>query len=290
MGINNEEESEVKKTPCIIIKGQQIYRGGPPLLIAGPCVLEEDIDIALTVAEALKKAAEKYGFIYMFKASFDKANRTSITSYRGPGLEKGLRLLEEIKLELDVPVISDIHTPHQALPASQVLDCIQIPAFLCRQTDLLIAAARTGKPINIKKGQFMAPWDMVYAVDKVKNAGNNKIFLTERGSCFGYNNLVVDMRSLVIMSRFDALVIFDATHSVQLPGGGGGCSSGQREFVAPLAKAAMAVGVDGIFMEVHPYPEKALCDGPNSLSLKQAETLLEELAIIRDSLKEKSIK
>ncbi len=283
---NNENETELKKSPCIIIKGQKIYRDGPPLLIAGPCVLE-DLDTALRIAETIKKVAEEYGFIYMFKASFDKANRTSLTSYRGPGLEKGLRLLEEVKIELDVPVISDIHTPHQALPASQVLDCIQIPAFLCRQTDLLIAAARTGKPVNIKKGQFMAPWDMTYAVDKVKNAGNDKIFLTERGSCFGYNNLVVDMRSLVIMSRLDALVIFDATHSVQLPGGGRGCSSGQREFVAPLAKAAMAIGVDGIFMEVHPTPEKALCDGPNSLSLEQAKNLIKELAIIRTSLKEK---
>jgi len=282
----NENEPKAKRTPSIYIKDQKVYRGGPPLLIAGPCVLE-DLDIALKVAETLKDAAEKHGFIYMFKASFDKANRTSITSYRGPGLERGLRLLEEVKLELDVPVISDIHSPHQALPASQVLDCIQIPAFLCRQTDLLIAAARTGKPVNIKKGQFMAPWDMAYAVDKVKNAGNDKIFLTERGASFGYNNLVVDMRSLVIMAGLEALVIFDATHSVQLPGGGGGCSSGQREFVAPLARAAMAVGVDGIFMEVHPMPDKALCDGPNSLSLEQAKDLLEDLAIIRDSLQEK---
>jgi len=283
---NNKYESRSKSTPCIVIKDKKIYRGGPPLLIAGPCVLE-DLDIALKVAETLKEAAEKHGFIYMFKASFDKANRTSITSYRGPGLERGLRLLEEVKLELDVPVLSDIHSPHQALPASQVLDCIQIPAFLCRQTDLLIAAARTGKPVNIKKGQFMAPWDMTYAVEKVKNAGNDKIFLTERGASFGYNNLVVDMRSLVIMAGLEALVIFDATHSVQLPGAGGGCSSGQREFVAPLARAAMAVGVDGIFMEVHPMPDKALCDGPNSLSLDQAKELLADLAIIRDGLKER---
>jgi len=273
-------ESEARNTSEVRLGNQVLKRGGSPLLIAGPCVLE-DLDTALRAGEVMKRAAEENGFIYMFKASYDKANRTSINSYRGPGLEKGLRLLEDIKLELDVPVISDIHTPHQAALASEVLDCIQIPAFLCRQTDLLIAAAKTGLPVNVKKGQFMAPWDMVHAIDKIHGAGNYQVMLTERGSCFGYNNLVVDMRSLAIMADMNALVIFDATHSVQLPGAGHGCSAGQRHFIAPLARAAMAVGIDGIFMEIHPDPDRALCDGPNSLPLDEAIHLVKVLAQIR---------
>lgn len=256
--------------------------GQTPLLIAGPCVLE-DIETALSIARFMRQAARDCGFSYMFKASFDKANRTSIKSYRGPGLNRGLELLSAIKEEVGVPVISDIHSPDQAEAAAEVLDSIQIPAFLCRQTDLLVAAGRTRLPINIKKGQFMAPWDMRHAVDKIRETGNNRIILTERGASFGYNNLVVDMRSLAIMRRL-APVVFDATHSVQLPGAGDGCSSGQREFVPILARAAMAAGVDGIFMEVHPDPDKALCDGPNSLSLKTAADLLGVLSRIRQAV------
>ncbi len=260
----------------IKIKEFEVGHGCPPLLIAGPCVLE-DLDTALEVGEFMARAAEENGFSYCFKASFDKANRTSIASYRGPGLEKGLEMLSEVKSRLGVAVLSDIHTPDQAEEAAQVLDCIQIPAFLCRQTDLLVAAAKTGKPVNIKKGQFMAPWDMRHAVNKVYESGNNQVLLTERGAMFGYNNLVVDMRSLYIMRELGAPVIFDATHSVQLPGGGDGCSSGQREFVPLLARAAVAAGVDGVFMEVHPEPDKALCDGPNSLPLGDAAALLDSL-------------
>ena len=222
----------------------------------------------------MKKAASEAGFSYVFKASFDKANRTSLDSYRGPGLEKGLEMLAEIKQRLGVPVTSDIHEPWQAEPASEVLDLLQIPAFLCRQTDLILAAARTGLPVNIKKGQFLSPWDMRYALEKAQKGGAKLVLLTERGTTFGYHNLVVDMRSLQIMRSFGAPVIFDATHSVQLPGGAGGASGGQREFVSPLARAAVAAGVDGIFMEVHPRPEEALCDGPNSLPLEEARKLL----------------
>ena len=251
---------------------------GVPLLIAGPCVLE-DLELALTCARFMKEAAEESGFLYVFKSSFDKANRTSLSSYRGPGLEVGLRMLARVKEEVGVPVTSDIHEPWQAEAVAEVLDLIQIPAFLCRQTDLIVAAARTGCPINIKKGQFVSPWDMYYAVEKARAAGASGVLLTERGYTFGYRNLVVDMRGLPVMRSFGVPVIFDATHSVQLPGGGEGASSGQREFVAPLARAAVATGVDGVFMEVHPAPEEALCDGPNSLPLPEARRLLQ---ILRD--------
>ncbi|NPA48749.1 MAG: 3-deoxy-8-phosphooctulonate synthase [Thermodesulfobacteria bacterium] len=249
---------------------------GTPLLIAGPCVLES-LDLALECARFMKEAAKRHGFSYVFKASFDKANRTSLKSYRGPGLRAGLEMLARVKEEARVPVTSDIHESWQAEPAAEVLDLIQIPAFLCRQTDLIVAAARTGKPLNIKKGQFVAPWDMYFAVEKARAAGAKGVLLTERGYTFGYRNLVVDMRAFPIMRDFGVPVIFDATHSVQLPGGAGGASGGQREFVPPLARAAVAAGVDGIFMEVHPEPEKALCDGPNSLPLPEAEALLEVL-------------
>jgi 2-dehydro-3-deoxyphosphooctonate aldolase (KDO 8-P synthase) len=265
------------------IAGVSIGAKQPLLLIAGPCVLE-DIKTALSIGAFMAQAAGDYGFSYLFKASFDKANRTSIGSYRGPGLTEGLEMLSAIKEELNVPVISDIHTPDQAEAAATVLDCIQIPAFLCRQTDLLVAAARTLLPVNIKKGQFMAPWDMRHAVAKIKESGNDQVILTERGTSFGYNNLVVDMRGLAIMREIGFPVVFDATHSVQLPGGGDGCSSGQREFVSTLARAAMAAGVDGIFLEVHPNPDKALCDGPNSLSLEAAADLLKVLSRIRQAV------
>ncbi len=252
---------------------------GPPLLVAGPCVLEE-LDLAIRIALFMKEAAERTGFLYVFKASFDKANRTSLSSYRGPGFEEGLKMLARIKEVAGVPVLSDIHESWQAEAAAEVLDAIQIPAFLCRQTDLILAAARTKKAVNIKKGQFMAPWDMRYALEKAISVGNENLFLTERGVSFGYRNLVVDMRSFAIMTRFGYPVIFDATHSVQLPGGGEGRSGGEREFVAPLARAAVAAGAHGVFMEVHENPERARCDGPNSLSLYQAARLLEDLARI----------
>ncbi len=265
------------------ISGVEVGTGAPPLLIAGPCVLE-DAAISLEIGAFMKREAEKNGFIYMFKASFDKANRTSISSYRGPGMERGLEILSVVKQELDCLVITDIHLPEQAAPVAEVVDCLQIPAFLCRQTDLLVAAARTGKAVNIKKGQFMAPWDMAHAVGKVRDSGGQDILLTERGASFGYNNLVVDMRSLPIMRSLGCPVIFDATHSVQLPGGGDGCSSGQRQFVSYLARAAAACGCDGIFMEVYPEPEKARCDGPNSLSLEDARLLLAELKKVLDAV------
>ena len=254
-----------------------------PLLIAGPCVIEE-LEILLEAGRAMKEKAEALGFTYCFKSSYDKANRTSVRSYRGPGLKEGLRILKEVKEALGCPVLSDVHTPDQVGPASEVLDVIQIPAFLCRQTDLLVEAGRTGLPVNVKKGQFMAPEDMGHAVEKVMSTGNEKVILTERGTFFGYHNLVVDMRSIPIMRGLGVPVVFDATHSVQLPGGGGGCSSGDRRFAAPLAKAAMAAGADGIFMEVHPAPERALCDGPNSLPLEEAGRLLHELAGLKRAL------
>jgi 2-dehydro-3-deoxyphosphooctonate aldolase (KDO 8-P synthase) len=272
----NTEDIQIKN---VRIAGISVGSGQPPLLIAGPCVLE-DIETALSIGAFMAQAARNSGFSYLFKASFDKANRTSIRSYRGPGLAEGLEMLSVIKEELNVPVISDIHRTDQAEAAATVLDCIQMPAFLCRQTDLLVAAARTLLPINIKKGQFMAPWDMKHAVAKIKESGNDQVILTERGTSFGYNNLVVDMRGMAIMRGLGTPVIFDATHSVQLPGGGDECSSGQREFVSTLARAAMAAGADGIFIEVHPDPDNALCDGPNSLSPEAAADLLKVLSRI----------
>ncbi len=253
----------------------------PLLLIGGPCALESE-DLAREVAETMLEICDRLGISYVFKASFDKANRTSLSSYRGPGLEKGLSTLAKLRQELQLPVISDIHDVTQVSAAAEVLDIIQIPAFLCRQTDLLSAAARTGKTLNVKKGQFVSPWDMKNVVDKVRGAGGKKIMLVERGASFGYNNLVVDMRSLPVMRSLGCPVIFDATHSVQLPGGFGGSSSGQREFIEPLAKAATAAGVDGLFLEIHPDPDKALCDGPNSIPLGDVERLLKKIVRIRE--------
>ena len=250
--------------------------GSPFLLIAGPCVLESE-DLARTVAAELKEIARRLGISLVFKSSFDKANRTSLDSYRGPGLSDGLKILDSIRHDYQLPVISDIHESHQVDEAAAVLDVLQIPAFLCRQTDLLVAAARTGKAINLKKGQFLSPWDMINAVNKIRSAGSENIMLCERGFSLGYNNLVVDMRSLPVMRSHGCPVIFDATHSVQLPGGAGGSSGGQREFIPVLARAAVAAGIDGMFMEVHPEPGKALCDGPNHLPLDQVEPLLRTL-------------
>ena len=255
----------------------------PLLLIAGPCVLESE-ELGLEVASAMRTICDRLGISYVFKASFDKANRTSISSYRGPGLEHGLASLGRIRQDIGVPVISDIHEPGQAHAAAQVLDIIQIPAFLCRQTDLLSAASATGKPINLKKGQFVSPWEMINGVNKIRSSGSSQVMLVERGASFGYNNLVVDMRSLPVMRSFDCPVIYDATHSVQLPGGAGDSSGGQREFIAPLSRAAMAAGIDGLFMEVHPDPDKALCDGPNSIALGKIEGLLGQLVALRNAL------
>ena len=256
--------------------------GHPLLLLAGPCVLESE-EMAWEVARTMQSICTDLGISYVFKASFDKANRTSLDSFRGPGLDKGLRLLQRIREEINVPVVSDIHEVAQVERAAEVLDILQIPAFLCRQTDLLVAAARSGRTLNIKKGQFVSPWDMQYAVEKVRAAGGGNVLLTERGASFGYNNLVVDMRSLPVMRSLGCPVIYDATHSVQLPGGAGGRSGGQREFIPPLARAAMAAGIDGLFMEVHPNPDKALCDGPNSWPLDQVQRLLERLLAIREA-------
>ncbi len=257
--------------------------GQPLLLFGGPCALESE-ELARRVAGTMQEICERLHISYVFKASFDKANRTSLTSYRGPGLEEGLQVLAKIKEELQVPVISDIHDPSQAKEAAEVLDVLQIPAFLCRQTDLLAAASQTGKPINLKKGQFVSPWDMENAVNKIRAAGTSKVMLVERGTCFGYNNLVVDMRSLPVMRSFDCPVVYDATHSVQLPGGAGGSSGGQREFIDPLTRAAVAAGIDGLFLEIHPDPDQALCDGPNSMPLDQMEDLLTRIVRIREAV------
>ena len=260
--------------------GSTVFGGGRPLvLIAGPCAIEDEA-LTLRIAGFLKKMAADLGIGLVFKASYDKANRTSVNSFRGPGMAEGLRILARVKAEFDLPVISDIHDLSQVAPAAEVLDIIQIPAFLCRQTDLLVAAGETGKIINIKKGQFMAPWDMANTVGKVESTGNDKILLTERGASFGYNNLVTDMRSLVIMRETGFPVVFDATHSVQLPGGAGASSGGQRQYVGALSRAAAATGIDGLFWEVHENPEKALCDGPNSLPLQDLQGLLEPILAI----------
>jgi len=246
------------------------------VLIAGPCAIEDE-DLTLRIAEGLREATQDLGCELIFKASYDKANRTSVTSFRGLGVERGLRILERVNKEFELPIISDVHDVSQVVAAAEVLDVLQIPAFLSRQTDLLVAAGKTGKPINLKKGQFLAPWDIEHGVNKIVSTGNEKILLTERGVSFGYNNLVVDMRSLVIMREMGYPVVFDATHSVQLPGGAGGSSSGQREYVGALSRAAAATGIDGLFWEVHEDPDQALCDGANSLPLTQVKELLQQI-------------
>ncbi|HPV82599.1 MAG TPA: 3-deoxy-8-phosphooctulonate synthase [Nitrospira sp.] len=256
--------------------------GQKPFLIAGPCVIESE-QLVMDTAGRIAEITKSLGMPFVFKSSFDKANRTSISSFRGPGLEKGLAVLAKVKEQIGVPILTDVHSEEQATEAGRVVDILQIPAFLCRQTDLLIAAAKTGKVVNIKKGQFLSPPEMGNAVKKVEDAGNRRIVLTERGSSFGYNNLVVDMRSFPIMRRFGYPVVFDATHSVQLPGGGGTKSSGQREFVEPLACAAAGAGCDGFFMEVHPDPDSALSDGPNMVPLKALHSLLERVLRICDA-------
>lgn len=255
--------------------------GGSLVLIAGPCVIESR-DHTLFMAESIGRITKKIGMPLIFKASFDKANRSSVDSYRGPGLEKGLVILAEVKRDLGMPVVSDIHDQSQAVPAAQVLDMLQIPAFLCRQTDLLLAAGRTGRPVNIKKGQFMAPWDMANAVAKVKSAGNSAVALTERGTMLGYNNLVCDLRGLAFMRSLGAPVILDVTHSLQLPGGKGTSSGGDSRLIPALARAGVAFGIDGVFLEVHDDPVNALSDGPNSLRLDLLEGLLTQLMKIHE--------
>ena len=261
-----------------ILSAGPVTIGGdnPLVLIAGPCVIENK-EHTLSLARALQEITARVGVGLVFKASYDKANRTSVNSYRGPGLDEGLKILRAVKEETGLPVVSDVHDVSQVKAAAEVLDIVQIPAFLSRQTDLLVAVGETGCIVNIKKGQFQAPWDMENAIGKVLSTGNEQILLTERGSCFGYNNLVSDMRSLMIMRQTGCPVVFDATHSVQLPGGAGSTSSGQREFVAPLSRAAVATGVDALFWEVHEDPAKALCDGPNSLPLAAVEDLLRQM-------------
>ncbi|MFH1241171.1 MAG: 3-deoxy-8-phosphooctulonate synthase [Pseudomonadota bacterium] len=261
-----------------------IYVGGPLFLIAGPCVIEDEAN-TLEVAIFLRETAEELGIPVIFKTSYDKANRTSLNSFRGPGIDKGLDIIQKVKDITGLPMLSDVHHVGEIEKAAGVLDVIQIPAFLCRQTDLLLAAARSGLPINIKKGQFLSPWEMEPAIEKVISTGNRDLLVTERGTSFGYNNLVVDMRSIPLIKGFGFPVVFDATHSVQLPGGRGTCSGGQREFVGHLCKAAVAAGADGVFVEVHPDPDSALCDGPNSLPLHELKSLLNTLKEIHRVVK-----
>jgi 2-dehydro-3-deoxyphosphooctonate aldolase (KDO 8-P synthase) len=253
-------------------------------LIAGPCVIES-LDLCLQVAAALRQSADRLGMPFVFKASFDKANRTALSSRRGVGIEKGLEVLAEVRRQIGVPVLTDIHEPDQAAKVSEVVDILQIPAFLSRQTDLLIAAARTGRPVNVKKAQFMAPWDMKSVVEKLTGSGARGILLTERGACFGYNNLVVDFRSLPTMRALGHPVVYDATHSLQLPGGLGTASGASREFAPHLMRAAVAVGVDALFMEVHPDPDRAWSDASAQLPLAAVPALLEQVVRIHESIR-----
>jgi 2-dehydro-3-deoxyphosphooctonate aldolase (KDO 8-P synthase) len=252
------------------------FNNGYPFVIAGPCVIENTA-VMEDIAATLKDYSEELNFNLIFKASYDKANRTSVNSFRGPGIDKGLEILSGIKAKYNVPVLSDVHSANEIEKAAAVLDVIQIPAFLCRQTDMLLEAAKTGKIINVKKGQFLAPWDTKFIAEKIRSVGNDKIILTERGVSFGYNNLVVDFRSLPVMKETGALVVFDATHSVQLPGGSGAVSSGNREYVMPLARAAAAVGVDGLFFEVHTDPPQAMSDSANSVYLSSFKDNLKNI-------------
>jgi 2-dehydro-3-deoxyphosphooctonate aldolase (KDO 8-P synthase) len=261
---------------------------GDLFLIAGPCVIESE-EHALRMAEIIKGVARSLNFPFIFKASYDKANRTSIRSYRGPGMKEGLRILKKVKDEVHIPVLTDVHQAADVGAVAEVVDVLQIPAFLCRQTDLVVAAALSGRPVNIKKGQFVSPWDMKHAIEKCREAGNGQVFVTERGSSFGYNNLVVDMRSLAIMRKF-APVVFDATHSVQLPsssdsdGDKPAVSGGQPEFIPVLSRAAVAAGVDGVFMEVHDNPKEAKSDGANALDTRNLRGLLKELQAVKKAL------
>ncbi len=266
-------------TASVRIGDIHIGPGHPLALIAGPCVIESEAGL-LAAGEGLRAVAKAAGVPFVLKASFDKANRTSVGSFRGPGLREGLAILGRVKDRLGVPVLSDVHEPSQVPDAAAVLDALQIPAFLCRQTDLLLAAGKSGKPVNVKKGQFLAPEDMAHVVEKVRSTGNRQVLVTERGTSFGYHNLVVDMRGLVILRRLRVPVVFDGTHSVQLPGGGDGVSAGQREFVPALCRAAAAVGIDALFLEVHPDPERALSDAATMLPLGRLADLLAQVRAI----------
>ncbi|MFO0753939.1 MAG: 3-deoxy-8-phosphooctulonate synthase [Thermodesulfovibrionales bacterium] len=250
--------------------------GRPPLIIAGPCVIESE-EVTFHTAGKLKAMCAAAGLPFVFKSSYDKANRSSLASYRGPGIEKGLQVLADVRSRFDIPVLSDVHSEAEVKIAAAALDVVQLPAFLCRQTDLILAAAGTGKPVNIKKGQFLAPWDVQNIIGKFTSTGNHRLLLTERGTSFGYNNLVVDFRGLPLMRSYGYPVVFDVTHSLQLPGGQGTSSGGQREFAEAFARAAVAVGVDGLFMEVHPDPDNALCDGPNMIPLDRVPRLLKTI-------------
>lgn len=266
-------------TKRISIGGFQIGGDLPIAVIAGPCVIESR-ESALQHATALKEKADRVGVPYIFKSSYDKANRSSVGSFRGPGLKKGLEILAEVKQQVGVPVLTDVHEIDQVGPVKEVADILQIPAFLCRQTDFVIAVGNSGKIVNVKKGQFLAPWDMRNVVEKIRSTGNEQILLTERGVSFGYNNLVSDMRSLVVMRELGYPVVFDATHSLQLPGSLGNASGGERRYIPALARAGVAAGIDALFMEVHQDPDHALSDGPNSLDLKDFEKLLQTVKII----------
>ncbi len=271
--------SLISKTRELKIGNVALGGGLPVALIAGPCVIES-AQHAYDTAKSLKEITAAQGVPFIFKASYDKANRSSLDSFRGPGIEEGLKVLKKIKDELDVPILSDVHSIEQIEPASKVLDILQIPAFLCRQTDLLIAAAQSGVHVNVKKGQFMAPWDMKNVVEKLEQSGTQKILLTERGFMFGYNNMVSDLRSLIFMREYGYPIVYDATHSLQLPGGQGTKSGGQSELVPDMTRAAIATGCDALFMEIHPNPAEALSDGPNMLPLDQLAKLLEHIKAI----------
>lgn len=260
----------------VVVGDIRIANNLPLTLLAGPCVIEGE-DFTLRLASRIRDIAERVGVPLIFKASFDKANRTSVDGFRGPGMDEGLRILQRVKDEVGVPVVTDVHLSEQAVPVAEVADLLQTPAFLCRQTDFIQSVAAAGKPVNIKKGQFLAPWDMQYVLEKATATGNDQIMLCERGASFGYNNLVSDMRSLLVMSEFGAPLVFDATHSVQQPGGLGGATGGNREYVPGLSRAAVATGVAALFMEVHPDPDNAMSDGPNSLALGDLEGLLTTL-------------
>ena len=280
MPATTEEGAQVVTTQEVRVGETIRIGGGAPLaLIAGPCAIESRHH-ALEMAQALKEVTAAAGVPFIYKSSYDKANRTSVEGYRGPGLHAGLAILQQVRQEIGVPVLADIHAVDQVAPAAEVLDIIQIPAFLCRQTDLLLAAGRTGKPVNVKKGQFLAPWDIQHVAQKIACTGNRSVLLTERGATFGYNNLVADMRSLAIMRTFGYPVVFDATHSVQLPGGAGNASTGQREFVPALARAAVGVGIDALFMEIHADPDRAPSDGANMLKLADLPSLLAQVRAI----------
>lgn len=281
--MRNSQVKAVQVKDIQVTETIAIGQNRPLTLIGGPCVIESE-DFTLKMADEIRQVTDRLGISFIFKSSFDKANRTSIQSFRGHSIDKGLEILQKVKDKLDIPVLTDIHESYQAAIAAEVVDVLQIPAFLCRQTDLLLAAAATGRTINVKKGQFLAPWDMKNVVRKLESGGASKILLTERGTSFGYNTLVVDFRSLPQMREFGYPVVFDATHSVQMPGGKGDSSGGQRQFVPAMARAAVAIGIDALFMEVHENPDSAPSDGPNMVPLEQLEEILKQLLAIRSAV------